>query len=175
MQADRKPLRSRSQKGLAALAAAFFLIQIAIDLGHSVTAFPFVHYGMFSESFPTADSILRYVVVVNGKTLEPADFRIYRWDMIQEPLSAFDKQTRTSDFAAEKQKFRATLPGIYSRISSNLDNSPALDTHFPEWYRNYLGRLLGEPVRTLRVNRAWYAYKDSRIILLNSTPWLTRE
>ncbi|HEV3411704.1 MAG TPA: hypothetical protein VG101_04455 [Puia sp.] len=168
-------MNSRIKKRHFAFVAAFFLIQIAIDLAHSVTAFPFVHYGMFSESFPAPDSLLRYEVIVNGKTLDPADFRIYRWDMIQGPLAAFDKQVQTADFAFDKEKFRAALPGIYSRISANLDNSPALAANFPEWYRNYLSSLLRRPIRTLLVNRARYRFEDNRFILMNSTPWIDRE
>jgi hypothetical protein len=71
MSADWKPLKSRPRKGLFVLVAAFFLIQIAIDLGHSVTAFPFVHYAMFSESFSQPDSLLRYEVIVDGDRLDP--------------------------------------------------------------------------------------------------------
>ena len=161
--------------GLVALITVFFLIQFAIDLAHSVTAFPFVHYGMFSAPFSAPDSLLSYEVTIDGKKLEPAAFRIYRWDMIQGPLAAFDKQVRTDDFAFDKEKIRAALPGIYSAISSNLDNSPNLPGGFPDWYHDYLCRLLGQPIRTLLVNRTWYRYRDGATTLLNSTPWIDRE
>ena len=164
--------RERSSKGVFAFVIAFFAIQVAFDLAHSVTAFPFVHYGMFSGSFSAPDSLLRYEVIVDGRSLEPADFRIYRWDMVQGPLTAFDRQSGTGDFGFDKQKIRAALPGIYSRVSANLDNSPTLDADFAGWYRNYLSRLLHQPIQTLRVNRTWYRYKDNRFILLNKTPWI---
>src|SRR5579859_7751279 len=44
----------------------FFILQIGIDLAHSVTVFPFVHYGMFSESFSVHDSITLFGVSVVG-------------------------------------------------------------------------------------------------------------
>jgi len=158
--------------GVITLAAAFFLLQIVFDLCHSVTAFPFVHYGMFSESFAAPDSLLQYEVVVDGRPLKAADFRIYRWDMIQQPLTAFDKQTRTGDFAFDKQKFRAAFPGIYSLVAANLDNSPDLPASFPDWYRNYLGRLIGQPIHSLQVNKSWYRHPPSGFVLLHSTPWI---
>ena len=174
MPADRKREESSRKKVLIALVITFFAIQAAFDLAHSVTAFPFVHYGMFSESFSAPDSLLRYEVIVDGRPLSPADFRIYRWDMIQGPLAAFDKQSAKRDFAFDKQKFRAALPGIFSGVSANLDNSPDIAAAFPDWYRNYLSRLLHQPIHTLEINRIWYQYKDARFIPLNKTSWINR-
>ena len=159
---------------MIALAAAFFSIQIVLDLLHSVTAFPFVHYGMFSESFSAPDSLLHYEVIVDGRSLEPADFRIYRWDMIQNPLTAFDKQTTTRDYLFDKEKFRSTLPGIYSRVAANLDNSPAVPADFPDWYRSYLSCLIGQPIHSLQVNKTSYRNTANGFILLHSTPWINR-
>jgi len=172
MTADGNSLRS--SYNVFTLAIAFFAIQGAFDLAHSVTAFPFVHYGMFSEKFSAPDSLLRYEVIVDGLPLSPDDFRIYRWDMIQGPLAAFDKQSRTGDFAFDKQKIRAVLPGIYSQVSTNLDNLPDLAAGFPDWYLGYLGRLLHRPVYSFLVSRAWYRYENNRFILLSKTPWISR-
>jgi hypothetical protein len=177
MPADGNSLRSsynRSSTGVYTLLIALFAIQATCDLAHSVTAFPFVHYGMFSERFSAPDSLLRYEVIADGLPLSPDDFRIYRWDMIQGPLAAFDKQSATGDFAYDKQKIRAGLPGIYSRVSANLDNPPNLSAGFPSWYGSYLSRLLHRPVHTFRVNRTWYRYENDRFILLSKTSWINR-
>jgi hypothetical protein len=177
MPAEGNSLRSsynRSSTGVYTLLVALFAIQVICDLAHSVTAFPFVHYGMFSERFSPPDSLLRYEVIVDGLPLSPADFSIYRWDMIQEPLSAFDKQSATGDFAFDKQKIRAGLPGIYYHVSANLDNPPNLSAGFPDWYGSYLSRLLHRPVHTLRVNRTRYRYTPSGLIPLSKTPWINR-
>ncbi|HET6254646.1 MAG TPA: hypothetical protein VFE32_11255 [Puia sp.] len=175
MPADWKPLKSSLSRGAFVLIIAFFAIQIAFDLAHSVTAFPFVHYGMFSESFSAPDSLLRYTVIVDGRPLEPDGFPIYRWDMIQQPLTAIDRQTATNDFAFDKSKLAAAFPAGYSRVSANLDNSPTLATDFPDWYRNYLSRLIGQPIHTLQVNRTWYRYKDNQFILVKVTSWINRQ
>jgi hypothetical protein len=167
-------LRSSHKTGVFALITAFFAIQVAFDLAHSVTAFPFVHYGMFSESFSAPDSLLRYEVIVDGHPLDAADFRIYRWDMVQQPLAAFDNQSRTADFSFDKRKLRDALPACYTRISASLANAPTLAADFPDWYRSYLSRLLHQPIHTLQVNRSWYRYEDPRPILLNTTPWINR-
>jgi hypothetical protein len=183
MPADGNSLRSRNKSGAFALVIAFFAIQVAFDLAHSVTAFPFVHYGMFSESFSAPDSLLRYEVIVDGRPLESADFRIYRWDMIQQPLAAFDRMTATDDFAFDKSTFQNTFPALYAHVSDNLDNLPYPEARFPDWYANYLSALLGHSIRSVEVNRTWYRYKDTRsilrhkdtqFILLSKTPWINR-
>ena len=163
---------SSSKKRIFALAAAFFAIQIAIDLAHSVTAFPFVHYGMFSESFAAPDSLLCYEVTVDGQRLVPAGFSIYHWDMIQQPLAAFDKQTATTDFAADRKRIQSLLPGPYSLVAAHLSNDPAVAGRFSDWYRNYLSRLIRGPIHNLQVDKAWYRYQNSHFILLNKRPWI---
>lgn len=174
MSADWKPLKSRPKKGLFVLVAAFFLIQIFIDLAHSVTAFPFVHYGMFSELFSEPDSVLSYEITVDGHRLDPINFRIYQWDMVQQPLAAFDRLTSTGDFAFDKSTFQAAFPALFAHVSDNLDNLSYPQARFPDWYANYLSALTGHSIRSVRVDRTWYRHTPSGLILLNKTPWINR-
>ena len=174
MQADQELLISRPNRRLIAFAAIFIAVQIAVDLAHSATAFPFVHYGMFSESFSAPDSLLRYSIVADGRELRAADFRIYRWDMIQEPLAAFERQQATRDFAFDKKRFSGTLPAIYFAVSPNLDNSPTLAADFPDWYRDYLSRLIGRHIVSLKIYRLSYRYSDSGFVLLSKNLWIGR-
>jgi hypothetical protein len=174
MPLDWKPLKSSPKKGVSALVAAFFLIQITIDLTHSVTAFPFVHYGMFSESVGAPDSLLSYEVTVDGRRLAPLGFRIYQWDMIQQPLQAFDRQTATGDFEFDKSKLRQAFPTLYAALSDNFDNLPYPEARFPDWYANYLSLQLGHPIRTLEVSKTWYRYQNGRMIELSRSLWIKR-
>lgn len=174
MSADRNSLKPSYSKGLIFLLAAFFAIQIAFDLAHSVTAFPFVHYGMFSGSLSAPDSLESYEVVVDGHRLDPRDFSIYKWDMIQQPLASFDKLVATDDFAFDKSTFRAAFPSLYARVSDNLDNTEYPESRFPDWYANYLSRLMGHPIGSVAVTRTCYRYEKGRLTLLSKTPWITR-
>jgi hypothetical protein len=174
MRDGRKPLKSRAKKSLIGLMAAFFLIQVTIDLAHSVTAYPFEHYGMFSESFPAPDSLSTFEIIADGRRLEAADFGIYRWDMIQQPLAAFDRQSRTADFAPDRSRIRTSFPGIYSRLSLNLENLPTVAAAFPDWYLGYLSRLLRRPIHSLRVNRCRYLFKQNQPILFQKIAWINR-
>lgn len=177
MPADPKPLKSSVKKGPIVLLAAFFAIQVIIDLFHSVTAYPFEHYGMFSESLAAPDSLLAYEIVVDGQRLEADEFGIYRWDMIQQPLAAFDRQSRTADFAFDRSRISAAFPGIYSRLSTNLENTTAVAEAFPDWYLSYLSRLLHHPIHSLRVNRCRYRFSPNQPnepVLTQKIPWITR-
>jgi hypothetical protein len=153
------------------LVIGFFLIQVLIDLAHSVTLFPFVHYAMFSESFARPDSLPVYEIIVDGRRLQQTDFSIYQWDMVQNPLLSLQQQTRTGDFAFDKEKMgagmqKAGLGGLYKTLRPNLDNAPNVTSRFPQWYRNYLGSIVGHPIRTLQVDLAWYHYSEGRWRLL---------
>jgi hypothetical protein len=167
-------LRSNFKSGMLVLVIAFFAIQISFDLAHSVTAFPFVHYGMFSKSFSGPDSLLCYEITVDGHRLDPENFRIYKWDMVQQPLAAFDRMTATNDFAFDKSTFQTKFPALFTHVSGNLDNLPYPEARFPDWYAGYLSALIGHSIRSVNVDRTWYRQTPSGLILLNKTPWITR-
>lgn len=146
----------------------FFTIQIGVDLCHSVTAYPFVHYGMFSESFSHPDSLKVFEVTVDGRRLQAADFRVYRWDMVLTPLEAYEKYRQTGDFAFDRSYVHLPAP-----FQSNLTNSPDVPARFPAWYKSYLGRLLGHPIERLQVNESWYQYRNGRLDLLHTENYFT--
>jgi len=151
----------------------FFILQIAFDLAHSVTAFPFVHYGMFSESFAQPDSIVVFRISVDGSPLRQADFSIYGWDMVQTPLAAAVKRESTQDYAPDKEKLQAGLRAVklgslYNKLRPNLDNQG----DFAAWYKGYLGRLLGHPVGALRIDKAWYRWKEGKMALIGTQNWI---
>jgi hypothetical protein len=149
----------------------FIIIQITVDLAHSVTVFPFVHYGMFSESFARPDSLLVYEVTVDGRRLEAADYRVYRWDMIQSPLTAFDKMVTSNDFSFDREQLRTHLSGagagaLYRLMAPGLENDSLTASLFPTWYKAHLTRLLGHPIGLLKVDKAWYRYENGHWQLL---------
>jgi len=151
----------------------FFVVQMAFDWAHSVTAFPFVHYGMYSEKFPRPDSILVYRLNVDGAPLQQENFSIYGWDMIQTPLAAEARRSRSNDYAFDKSMLQAGLArvhqaGLYNQLSANLDNRG----DFATWYKGYLGRILGHSVGTLTIEKAWYRWKDGHMQLLGTQKWI---
>ncbi|HLZ88302.1 MAG TPA: hypothetical protein VKQ52_13700 [Puia sp.] len=151
----------------------FFILQIGIDLAHSVTVFPFVHYGMFSASVARPDSVEVFRVSVDGRLLQPGDLAIYRWDMVGTPLEAYERRLATGDYAFDKEKLqagmaRAGLSSLYNQLKSNLYNTGS----FIPWYKGYLGRLLGQPIGILRVDKAWYRWAGGGLQLVRTENWI---
>ena len=151
----------------------FIVLQIGVDLAHSVTLFPFEHYGMFSAIEPRPDTVQLYEIFVDGQRLQPAGQAIYRWDMVQTPLEAYDKQTATKDFAYDKDRLQkgmrwAGAGSLYSALRINLDNKG----DFLSWYKSYLGGLLGHRIGSLRVEKAWYRWQDGRLLPIGKQPWI---
>ena len=154
----------------------FIILQIGLDLAHSVTVFPFVHYGMYSESFPRPDSLEVFQVTADGRLLKPEELSPYRWDMVQTPLAAFEKKTRTEDFAFDKEKMGqgmrwAGLGAWYNRLKPNLDNTVGVES-FASWYKRYLEGLLGHPIESLRVEKRWYRWQEGRMQLIRQAAYI---
>ncbi len=155
------------------LLIGFFVIQILVDLCHSVTAYPFVHYGMFSESFPQPDSLTVFTITADGQLLQPGDFSIYRWDQVQNPLLAFDRQVSTRDFAFDKEKLQKGMHfigggSLYPLLLPNLNNTAITAARFASWYKTYLSSLIGRPIHSLRVDKTWYRYDGAHFVLLKT-------
>ena len=150
----------------------FICLQIGIDLAHSVSFFPFVHYGMFSQPLARLDSVEAFEVTADGQRLKPADFLIYQWDMVMTPLQALEQQTQTGDYAFDKQKLREGLQrvglgAVYTAVEPNLNNTG----QFPGWYKSYISGLVGHPIRQLEVDRTWYQWAGGRLVVVKRAPY----
>jgi hypothetical protein len=151
----------------------FICLQIVVDLAHSVSFFPFVHYGMFSQTISREDSVEAFEVTVDGQRLKPADFLIYQWDMVMTPLQAVEQQTQTGDYAFDKEKLREGLQrvglgAVYKLVTPNLDNTG----QFPEWYRSFLSGLVGHPIQRLEVEKTWYQWAGGRLVVVKRAPYI---
>jgi len=157
---------------------AFFFIQVLIDLAHSVTIFPFIHYGMYSESFKRADSLEIFEIRVNGQLLRAEDFSIAEWDRIHGPLSAMEKQEATDDFSFDKEKIRRGLgkiglEGWWGATNFRVSNDPQLSFAFASWYKHYLAVVVKHPIQTLEIEKAWYRPANGKFDLLSKSRWIT--
>ena len=125
---------------------------------------------MFSESFSAPDSCLRYEIIVDGRRLDAADFGIYRWDMVQQPLAAFDRRIRK----------RPTL--TFDRSRFNADLSRHLFAGFPVTLKmrrpsghlsglvpaNYLTASCTSPSIPSRFAESWFSHTATVSILLKN-------
>jgi hypothetical protein len=151
----------------------FICIQIGIDLAHSVSFFPFVHYGMFSQRLARQDSVEVFEVTADGQRLKPADFLIYQWDMVTSPLQAVEQQTQTDDYAFDKEKLREGLQrvglgAVYTAVEPNLNNTG----QFPTWYKSYISGLVGHPIQKLEVEKTWYQWAGGRLVVVKKAPFI---
>lgn len=151
-------------------------IQIIVDCLHSVTAFPFLHYGMFSESY-TSKYVQLFEVTVNGEILSANDFGILTWDLVQSPLVSFKKQMITNDFSFDKEIINKVFKTVYLEkvfliVKDNLNNQEQLPNKFPLWYKTYLSKLLDCEIKTLEVTILNYNYQNNKYTLLKKTSWI---
>ncbi len=166
-----------NKKSCVVFFIVFFSCQVIIDLLHSVTVFPFLHYGMYSERFDKPHDVEVFEITADGKVLKAGDFRMHVWDMIHSPLSAMQKQVSTGDFSFDRKKMQegmqfTGLGSLYGIIEPNLRNDTALTIRFTAWYKTYLEKLLSHPVLTLEVSRIFYNYENGRYVELKKEKWL---
>jgi hypothetical protein len=146
---------------------ALFLMgsQVLCDLLGSVTVFPIVHYGMYSQPIVVSDQYQSYELVVNGKVLEGSDYRIHLWENILAPLQDVDRISNTTDFQDEKNTIERIfyflgMQELGLTLRNRMDNMP-FDAHlFGQHYKKYLSEVLGIPISNLKVFRIVSYYAD---------------
>ena len=154
------------------LACGFF--QIACDLAGSVTFFPILHFGMYSEVAVRPESYKTFELVVDGQKLRPLDFRIHLWETICKPLYIYNKIEDTNDFEKDKGYIKKGLSVIgfhqlYAKIESNLSNVGEDKKSFTLRYKKHLSQILDKPVFHLDVFQNEYHYRNGRYFLINQT------
>ncbi|HVZ55494.1 MAG TPA: hypothetical protein VG870_02450 [Chitinophagaceae bacterium] len=152
------------------------LVQLLIDLFVSVTAFPFLHYGMYSARFAGRKTTV-YEIWANGRMLKARDFPVLTWDLLHSPLAYYEKDAATLDFTRDKQAIRegftrAGIPSLFDAIGRNLDNPANLPQTFFPWYKSYLERILRYPLSSLLVYKVTYQYTDGQYQEESRYPWI---
>ncbi len=146
--------------------AFFFMVsQVLCDLAGSVTFFPIVHYGMYSQPMVGSDQYQSYELVVNGKVLKGSDYRIHVWENILAPVYDVDRISNTTDFQDEKNTIERVfyflgMEGLGVTLRNRMGNVP-YDAHlFGQHYKKYLSDVLGVPISNLKVFRVVSNYSD---------------
>jgi hypothetical protein len=155
-------------KNKSALIILLFLgAQLIIDLMGSVTAFPFLHYGMYSEVFDSKRLPGSYHITVNGEVLNANAYSISEWEMITTPISLRLQYLQSKDFKDDK----LLLSHISSKIGleaishlEHLDNPQQSDVVFKSYYQNHLSKIISEPIQTLSIEFVQYQYKNAQYI-----------
>ena len=163
------------KKKLPILVVAFLISQVIIDCLNTVTFFPFLHYGMFSQVYKSKE-FKAYEIKTDGKILSGGNFGTLTWDGMHYPLSSFEKQISTRDFNFDKKAIEVAtrktgMNNLFLTISSNLNNSQHLSRDFPLWYKGYLAKLIHRKINKLEVTIVSYRYDNGKYIVLDRIKW----
>ena len=63
---------------------------------------------------------------------------------------------------------RVGLGALYTAVEPNLNNTG----QFPVWYKSYISGLVGHPIKTLVVEKAWYVWPDIRTGVVKRAPFI---
>jgi hypothetical protein len=163
---------SFSIKKIPFLILGFFIIQIFTNLNGSLTAFPFLHYGMFSEKINYQAYYETIQIEVNGQLLKGSDFSIQNWEMIQNPLLIHKQIQQNNDFEKDKMYIhfflnKLGLSSIDYKIKKHLDNVKPDPAAYGLYYKKYLEKILDRPISRLNVNLCYFAFRDKTYHLLS--------
>lgn len=163
------------KKRIGFIILLFFTCQFVIDCLNSVTAFPFLHFGMFSGSFEKID-IETFEIKVNDKVLTANQFSILKWDLMHSALATYSKQITSADFSFDKKVLehgmqRVGFNSLHKFIEPNLNNVD-LELRFPDWYKRYLEKLIDNKIESLVVHQERYNYVNGKYQLVYKSKWI---
>jgi hypothetical protein len=150
----------------------FFLIQFAVNLSSSVTCFPFLHYGMFSEQKEKQTVYATYQIEVDGEILNGMNMSVQSWEILQTPLSVLDNYILSTDNEKDKlythfflKKFG--LKKFDEGLGLNLDNPYYSDDAFSVYYKGFLEKILSKNIQHFKVYNCQFSYSNNTYILQN--------
>ncbi len=163
---------SFSIKKIPWLILGCFAIQIFTNLNSSLTAFPFLHYGMFSEKINYQAYYETFQIEVDGQLLKGSDFSIQDWEMLQSPLLIHHQIQQNNDFEKDKMYIhfflaKLGLSAIDDLMKPHLNNTKLSPTEYNRYYKNYIEKVLGKSITQLEVKLCYFAYRDNAYQLLS--------
>jgi hypothetical protein len=156
----------------------FFLVQFFVNLNGSLTVFPFLHFGMFSEKIMLQSEYDAYQIEVDGVKLIASDFSIQDWEMIQTPIQIRTANVSSNDNAKDRMYIhyflrKMGLQKIDSTILNELNNEAYSDSVYYNHYKTYLSHILDKPIEQLKLYHSTYAFKNGTYLLIQKTPIIT--
>ncbi len=150
----------------------FFLIQFVVNLSSSVTCFPFLHYGMFSEKKEKQTIYSTYQIEVDGKILNGIDLSVQDWEILQTPLSVLDNYILSTDNEKDKLYIHYFLNKFGMKkfdegIRLNLDNTYYSDDAFGVYYKGFLEKILSKSIQHFKVYSCQFNYANNTYVLQN--------
>jgi hypothetical protein len=150
----------------------FFLIQIIVNLNSSLTAFPFLHFGMFSEKITLKPSYQTYQIEVDNQVLNGMDYGIHEWEIMQTPIIIKENIEASNDFEKDKLFIsffleKLGLSFFNQAVSENLNNAIESDQIFNINYKKYLEKVLNKKIEHVKVYTCQFIFKDNQYLLLD--------
>jgi hypothetical protein len=159
-------------KNTTKLIFVFFLLQIMVNLNGSLTAFPFLHFGMFSDKIALKPTYQTYQIEVDGEVINGMDYGIHEWEIMQTPLMIKENISVSNDFEKDKMFIHFFLEKLGLRffnqaITENLNNQIVSEQTFQINYKKYLEKVLNKKIKYVKVYTCQFIFKDKQYLLLD--------
>ncbi len=152
-------------KPLFTVVAAFILLQLFFTF-KGVETFPFLNYGMYSETMPACDTQTVYQLTICGQRVQLTSLTDCEKDLTFNSIQQYDRLKQSNGKEKEEDvidhRFKGkvsdyTLAAIKSKL---LNNKPAIE-HYPKWLMKYLADMRMVNSSTLNLTKATLTY-DSK-------------
>lgn len=146
----------KHSKWLFAAVVVFTVCQLVINFKRGMVVSPFYHYGMYSEVIDPKPGYEVFEVWANGQQLRGQDFMPWTWDKIIQPLTYY------SSIPKSNQLFKDDIRRLMGKLHLAADEQQFLVScdypRFENWYKEYLAKILHQPVSTVDLRLRTYTY-----------------
>lgn len=136
----------------------FIIIQLTLSIRRDASVTPFYQYGMYSEVIKPQKVYIIPVIKVNGNMLQTKNFTCEQWDKIVQPVVLYDKQ---EDWNAKL--FTQHIQPLFTFTDENHYRNNLSKEDFYRWYKNYLAKMLQQPIDSLVINFDITAYTNKTL------------
>ena len=159
-------------KPIFVVVVTFILLQLFFSF-KGVETFPFLNYGMYSETMPNCDSQTVYQLTICGQRVHITSLTDCERDIVFNSIQHYDRLQQSMGKEKEEevidQRFRGkvsdyTLESIKSKL---LNNMLAIE-RYPKWLMKYLADMRMVNSSTLNLSKATLTYDSKGNITISS-------
>lgn len=161
-----------SDRILFAVVLLFMLGQLFFTL-KGVETFPFLNYGMYSETVPACDSQTVYKLTISGQHIPLTSLTDCERDITLNSIQLYDQLKRNNgqekvedviDYRLKNNINKITLASIKSKL---LNDSSAV-ARYPKWLMKYLADMRMVNSSTLQLSKSTLTYDNKGNITISS-------
>jgi hypothetical protein len=142
----------------------FLLLTFFVNYKTGAIITPVNLFGMFAGGFKIADTQTVYRLVVNDSTLDYTKYSYFERDLMLVLMGKYDNHAEWNKTVFNTMKKSFSKVGLGGIMKEEMYSNKIDDIVFTNWYKNFVQKVVGYPVKKLELYKQNYIWNSEKLI-----------